>query len=93
MAGGGSLSALDQRHSAGSSPWHWGEGLQHERIPDVGALDADLADSGLVGMEIVDPRADANFAQTAAALFDRDGFVLVKALEPEQVASLHSRVE
>lgn len=93
MAGGGSLAALDQRHSAGSSPWHWGEGLQHERIPDVGALEAELADSGLVGMEIVDPRADENYAQTAAALFDRDGFVLVKALGPEQIAALHARTE
>lgn len=89
----GSLAALDQRHSAGASPWHWGEGLQHERIVDVAALEAELADSGLPGLEIIDPHADENYAQTAAALFERDGFVLVKALGPEQVASLHARVE
>lgn len=88
-----SLTALDQRHSTGASPWHWGEGLQHERIVDVGALEAELADSGLVGMEVIDPQEDENYAQNAAALFDRDGFVLVKALKPEQVASLHARVE
>ena len=89
----GSLAALDQRHNSGGSPWHWGEGLQHERIVDVSALQAELADSGLVGMEVIDPSTDDNYAQTAAALFDRDGFVLVKALEPEQIASLHARVE
>lgn len=82
--------ALDQRHTSGSSPWHWGDGLQHERIPDD--LAAELSDQGMAGLEIVDPRADG-FAERAAALFERDGFVCLKALGVEQIASLHARVE
>jgi hypothetical protein len=88
-----SLAALDQRHTAGDSPWHWGEGLQHERIDDVAALSAWLCDSGLDGLEVIDPDATPDYAERAKRLFERDGFVCVKALGAEQNAALHARVE
>jgi hypothetical protein len=44
-----------------------------------------VAEAGIQGLEIVDP-AQPDFAQRAARLFHRDGFVLVKdALDPERL--------
>ena len=67
--------------------------LQHERIDDVAALSAWLCDSGLDGLEVIDPDATPDYAERAKRLFERDGFVCVKALGAEQNAALHARVE
>ena len=86
------LAALDQRHTTSSSPWHWEDGLQHERIPDVQALAEELEGSGLDGLEVIDP-ATEGFVERARDIFERDGFVCLKALDAEQTATLHKRVE
>ena len=54
--------------------------------PDVVALRAQLsAEAGIKGVEVVDPREEG-FAKRAAAIFHRDGFVLVRdCLTPENL--------
>ena len=42
---------------------------------------------------MIDPDATPDYAERAKRLFERDGFVCVKALGAEQNAALHARVE
>ena len=86
---------LDMRHTVGHSPWHWEDGTQHEKIGNLAALQAKIAQGGGLGggPELVSPREE-RFAARAAALFQRDGFVCLRdALTPEQTAALASRVD
>ena len=59
--------------------------------PEVEALRATLAaEAGIKGLEIVDPQ-EPDYAKRAAAIFRRDGFVLVKdMLSEEQLARVRS---
>ena len=87
-------SSLDRRSTVRNSGWHWGDGVQHEAIHDLAALQEELtANSGISGLEVVDP-AEPGFASRAAKLFHRDGFVCIKdALTPEHLAALRVRCE
>ena len=78
-----------------SSPMRWGApplgelGWRGEVKADsaevVALRETLVAEAGIQGLEIVDP-AQPDFAQRAARLFHRDGFVLVKdALDPERL--------
>ena len=88
---------LDMRHTIGDSGWHgadgtWGDGIQWDVIDDVGKLAEQLKrDSGIVGLEIVDP-STPDFAERASELLRRDGFVCVKdvgAAAPSPFPLLH----
>ena len=62
--------------------------------PEVVALRATLAaEAGIKGLEIVDP-LELNYAERAAGIFRRDGFVLVKnVLTEEQLSRVRSGCE
>ncbi len=62
--------------------------------PEVEALRATLAaEAGIKGLEIVDPH-ELNYAERAAAIFRRDGFVLVKdVLNEEQLSRVRTGCE
>ena len=85
---------FDKRGSVHSSLWHWGEGTQFLKIEDVAALRAELgAHSGIPGLEVVQA-ATEGYAERAAALFHRDGFVCVSGvLGEEHVAALRARTD
>ena len=73
---------MQQQPPLGDLGW---QGKYKHDSPEVVALREQLrAEAGIKGLELVDP-SEPNFAQRAAALFHRDGFVLVKdALDEER---------
>lgn len=87
-------SSLDRRSMIVESGWHWGDGVQHEIITDLPALQQELiAHSGIKGLEIVDP-AESGYVKKAAKLFHRDGFCCIKdVLTPAHLAALRKRCE
>jgi hypothetical protein len=68
----------------------WQGKYKHDS-PEVVALRNELAESaGIPGVEIVDP-AENGFAERAARIFHRDGFVLVKdCLTPEKLEQVRA---
>eukprot|EP01048_Picozoa_sp_COSAG05_P010375 COSAG05_NODE_908_length_6643_cov_2.923441_8_plen_305_part_00 len=78
--------------SLGELGW---QGVHKYDSPDVAALRQQLdSAAGIQGVEIIDPAADADFATHAAAIFHRDGFVLVKdCLEAERLEMIREGCE
>ena len=87
-------SSLDRRSMVVESGWHWGDGVQHEIITDLPALQQELIEhSGIKGLEVVDP-AEPGYVTKAAKLFHRDGFCCIKdVLTPDHLAALRKRCE
>ncbi len=67
------------------------QGVYKYDSPEVVALREELAQSaGITGVEVVDPKEEG-FAQKAARIFHRDGFVLVKdCLTPAQLEQVRA---
>ena len=88
------MQALDKRATIHDSGWHWGDGVQHEKIGDIDALAAVLErDAGIEGLQLIDP-AEEGFAERAAALFHRDGFVCIRdVMSAEHLAELRQFCE
>ena len=86
--------SLDRRSEVESSGWHWGDGVQYEKIHSVPQLAAELrGGAGIAGLETVDP-STSGFAARAAELFHRDGFVCCRgALEPGHLEALRLRCD
>ena len=87
-------SSLDRRSMIAESGWHWGDGVQHEIITDLPALQQELLEhSGIKGLEVVDP-AEPGYVTKAAKLFHRDGFCCIKdVLAPDHLTALRKRCE
>ena len=91
---------LDKRHTIHESGWHgadgaWGDGVQHEVIDSIPQLAATLeAKNGIPGLEIVQPSTDPAFAERASSLLQRDGFVCIADVVPEELrAALQLKCE
>jgi hypothetical protein len=86
--------AFDKRHTTADSPWHWGEGTQYLPIGDIGLLRRELTrHNGIPGLEVVDAGSDG-YAERAAQIFHRDGFVCVSGvLTPGHTAALRARAD
>jgi hypothetical protein len=91
---------LDKRHTIHESGWHgadgaWGDGVQHEVIESIPQLAATLeAKNGIPGLEIVQPSTDPAFAERASSLLQRDGFVCIADVVPEELrAALQLKCE
>jgi hypothetical protein len=67
-------------------------GVHNYDSPGVVALRERLdSTAGIKGVELVDPNSEPDFAQRAAQLFHRDGFVLVKdCLSPERLEAIRA---
>ena len=90
-------SPLDRRHMLNDTGWHgpdgtWGDGVQHHVIHDLVELTEDMRrHNGIPGLEIVNP-AEPDFAEAAATLLHRDGFVCVaNVMSPDFRAALLAR--
>ena len=90
------MQSLDKRATIHDSGWHWGDGVQHEKIGDISALAGVLQrDAGIRGLDaqLVDP-AEEGFAEKAAAQFHRDGFVCIRdVMSAEHLAELRQFCE
>eukprot|EP01048_Picozoa_sp_COSAG05_P024727 COSAG05_NODE_5954_length_1052_cov_1.253935_1_plen_205_part_00 len=85
---------FDKRDQTGRSQWHWGAGIQYLPVGNIAELRAELSKhNGIPGLDTVEAGSEG-YAERAAEIFHRDGFVCVTGvLAPTHTEALRRRTD